>query len=104
MDDLYCERLKRLREEKGFTQYQITEVLGLSEFYCSRIENNHKNPSLSLHAEICKILDVPSDYFFYENKKRMFLNEAQVKYLSLLSRDKLESILDVLQILYERRR
>ena len=104
MDDLYCRRLKELREEKGFTQSKITEMLELSEFYCSRIENNHKNPSLSLHAEICKVLDVPSDYFFYENKGKMFLNNSQVKYLNSLSIDKLESILEILQILYERKR
>ncbi len=53
----YNEKLKKAREEAGYTQKQIEELLGISQPMLSRIEKGIREPSIE---NLCKLID------FYE--------------------------------------
>jgi putative transcriptional regulator len=57
--------VKKIREEKGYTQQQVAEFLGISVNYLRKIEGGKRNPSLKLAVRIAKLLDCTlNDLFF----------------------------------------
>jgi transcriptional regulator with XRE-family HTH domain len=69
-------RLKQVRKEKGFTNYEhIAYELGMSRSAYWRLENG-ENFSLKTLVKVCKLLGVTFEEFFQEvkfpkiNKKR----------------------------------
>ena len=66
MNELYVTRLSTFRKAHKLTQQSFSEKISISSEHFSKIESMCKNPSLSLHIEICKQLNVPSDCFFSE--------------------------------------
>ena len=58
------ENIKRLRLEKGITQEQLSEKLGISQKHLSIIETGTQFASASLIERICEELEVsPADLF-----------------------------------------
>ena len=55
------ERIRKLRQEKGFTQEKIAEELEVSIAYMSRIERGVTEISLKRLAQISEILDISID-------------------------------------------
>ena len=55
-------RLKELREEKGLTQKQLAEQLGLNSVTYLRYEKSQREPSLSILADIANYFNVSVDY------------------------------------------
>lgn len=68
--------IKELREEKGFTQKHIAEVVGVSQMAMYRIEKNETKVDANLLFEISKALDVDIKYFF-KNKLTHSVNNHQ---------------------------
>ncbi len=56
------QRLKELREEKGLTQNQLAEKLGINSVTYLHYEKEQREPPLSLLAEIAKFYGVTVDY------------------------------------------
>jgi transcriptional regulator with XRE-family HTH domain len=50
--------IRMMRKEKGMTQEQLAEMLGVSQRSVSRWENGKTMPDLSLYEPLCKALDV----------------------------------------------
>jgi transcriptional regulator with XRE-family HTH domain len=50
--------LQRLRKEKGLTQEQLAEKLGISLTYMGYFEIGHRVPNLKMMVKIADILDV----------------------------------------------
>jgi transcriptional regulator with XRE-family HTH domain len=40
--------LKRLREERGLTQQQLADAVGLQRSYVAMLETGHRNPTLGM--------------------------------------------------------
>jgi transcriptional regulator with XRE-family HTH domain len=59
------ERLKDLREEKGFTQGEIEKRTGLLRCYISRVENGHTVPAVPTLEKMARALEVPMYRLFY---------------------------------------
>ena len=55
-------RLKELREEKGLTQKQLAEQLGLNSVTYLRYEKSQREPALSVVADIAEYFNVSVDY------------------------------------------
>ncbi len=53
--------LRRIRKEKGFTQADIAEAVGISCPYLSNIENGKVNATISTVARLAKVLKVSVD-------------------------------------------
>ena len=52
------ENLRRIRKEKGMTQEDICDALGLDRGYISSIENGKRNPTLSTLKKLADALKV----------------------------------------------
>jgi transcriptional regulator with XRE-family HTH domain len=59
------ERLRKLREEKGFTQGEIEKRTGLLRCYISRVENGHTVPAVPTLEKMARALEVPMYRLFY---------------------------------------
>lgn len=58
------ENLKRVREEKGITQADLAEMVGLSQAFVSRIEAGRANPTLDKIRAIATALQTePAELF-----------------------------------------
>ena len=58
------ERIRELREAKDLTQREIANRIGIDDYYISRLENNHVNPTLATMQKIASALDVELRDFF----------------------------------------
>ena len=56
--EIIGERLKKARQERGFSQVYLSEILDVSEVYLSRIEKGRAKISLTRLVQFCEILDV----------------------------------------------
>ena len=52
------ENIKRIRKEKGLTQKQLAEMLGVTQQMIGTYENNKRTPKLDTALKIAKALDV----------------------------------------------
>ena len=55
-------KLKELRLEKGLTQKQVAEQLGISSTCYSGYEQGYREPDLKTLIKICRFFDISSDY------------------------------------------
>ena len=55
-------RIKELREEKGLSQKQLAEVIGLNYRTISHYENGRAEPSLETIERLCNCFDVSAGY------------------------------------------
>lgn len=62
MEIILGKRLKELREEKGLTQKQLADLLGLNSVTYLHYEKAQREPPLSLLAEMAKFFNVSVDY------------------------------------------
>lgn len=56
------ERIKKARRNKGLTQEKLSNKMGVSIAFFSRIERGSSQLSLKRLSEICNILDVSEGY------------------------------------------
>lgn len=56
------QRLKELREEKGYTQKQLADKFGINSVTYLHYEKEQREPPLSLIADIAKFYGVSVDY------------------------------------------
>ena len=57
-------RLKKLRKEKGLTQGQLGEMLGVGKSAICCYEKELRNPSLESIMDMVNIFAVSTDYLF----------------------------------------
>lgn len=57
-------RIKNLIRERGFTQKQFAEKIGLSQGFISELSSNKKSPNLETLELICNALDISLSDFF----------------------------------------
>src|SRR5580658_4758855 len=66
--------IKNIRKHKGFSQGEFAIICGITQTYLSQIENNLKDPNLSVLKTIAEKLSVPLPILFF-----LSLNEADVQ-------------------------
>jgi transcriptional regulator with XRE-family HTH domain len=62
------ERIRQIREQKGFSQGDIEKASGLLRCYISRVEHGHTIPSLDTLERFAAALDVPLHRLFYSGE------------------------------------
>lgn len=62
--DKFSTDLKKYRMEKGLTQDELAQRVGIRRETILRLENAKYNPSLLLAMKISKVLDVPIEKLF----------------------------------------
>jgi len=63
---LIGERIRQLREAKGFSQGDMEKASGLLRCYISRVEHGHTVPALETLERIAAALNVPLYQLFYQ--------------------------------------
>ena len=59
--------LKKAREEKGWTQAYVGELVGRTDRTIMSIENKGQHPSFNLFFKLVTHFDISVDQFFYKN-------------------------------------
>ena len=62
-------RVKELRDARGWTQQQLAELVGVSRQSINSIERNRYVPSLELALLFARIFDVATDEIFKLEKE-----------------------------------
>jgi transcriptional regulator with XRE-family HTH domain len=63
------DRLRIMREEKGFSQGEIEKRTGLLRCYVSRVENGHTIPSIETLEKLARALEIPLYQLFYDGEE-----------------------------------
>jgi transcriptional regulator with XRE-family HTH domain len=63
------DRIRALREQRGFSQGQIEKRTGLLRCYISRVENGHTVPSIDTVEKLARALDVPLYQIFWDGEE-----------------------------------
>ena len=58
-------KVRQLRKEKGLTQEQLAEIIGVSRQTINAIEKEKFDPSLDLAFKMARIFGTPIESFFY---------------------------------------
>lgn len=61
-------KIKELRTEKGVTQIEISNFLGITNDYFSMIERGERSPGFKLSKKIADYFDATIDEIFFSNK------------------------------------
>jgi len=56
------ERLRILRIEKGLSQKEVAESIGVTTSAYSNYEQGIREPSIEIIISLCKFFDISSDY------------------------------------------
>ena len=89
------ERIKQLRKDKGWTQGQLAEQLGVTDKAVSKWEVGEANPDISLLVKMAQLFGVTVDYLLtgvapekeviIKSPKEMLLETDDVSYLEKIS-------------------
>ena len=63
-------RVKELRDERGWTQQQLAEATGVSRQSINSIERERYVPSLELALTFARVFRLPTDEIFSLEKKK----------------------------------
>jgi len=100
---IIAERIKNLRKEKGLTQEQLAQILGLNaKSSIANYESGANSPSDDIKNKMCEIFNCTMDYligkshfkFFSDNDIQKLINNYKhenapdIKYEELTSKDK----------------
>lgn len=61
-------KIKRRRQEKGWTQEQLGQIVDRTDRAIMYIENRGTHPSFNVFYKIVTLLDISVDQFFYPEK------------------------------------
>ena len=67
------EKIKKLREERGYSLPEMAQKTGFSSALLSQIENHMISPPLGTLIKIGQALDVPIGYFFEDKSEAPFV-------------------------------
>ena len=73
--------IKTAHKEKGLTQMELSEELGITPRYLQAIENENRTPSYDLFFRILSYLDIPLDNIFHTSESNTTPEQAQLLYL-----------------------
>lgn len=96
-EELFYERLSRLRTQKGVSARDMSLSLGQSESYINKIENKKALPSMRGFFYICEYLNVhPKDFFDDETGSPVKMN-GLVAELKKLNDGQLEHLFAIIK-------
>ena len=85
-------RIRKTREEKGYTREKFAEKLDVSVSYLAELERGRTGISVKMLLKVCNVLGLSADYVLFgeertEDKKRLdSINRIDEEYLPLLDK------------------
>ena len=65
----FGEKLRQVRENKGYTLKVVAQKAGVSESLVSQIERNHVSPAIDTLLALADVLDINLEFLFEEYRK-----------------------------------
>ena len=65
----FGEKLRQVREKKGYTLKVVAQKAGVSESLVSQIERNHVSPAIDTLLALADVLDINLEFLFEEYRK-----------------------------------
>ena len=78
------EKFKKYRKEKGLTQFQLAELVGLNEKQISRIEAGQNYPTYTTFAKLIEILEININNF--STNQEIKINKNQEELIKLIKK------------------
>jgi len=63
-DSLLAQRIKQLRRERGITQEELSDLLGMNTSYITQVEAKQQGLSLPMVYRLAKVFHLPLKEFF----------------------------------------
>lgn len=85
-------RIRKAREEKGYTREKFAEKLDVSVSYLAELERGRTGISVKMLIKVCNVLGLSADYVLFgeertEDKKRVdAINRIDAQYIPLLDK------------------
>ena len=85
-------RIRKAREERGYTREKFAEKLDVSVSYLAELERGRTGISVKMLIKVCNVLGLSSDYVLFgeertEDKKRVdSINRIDAQYIPLLDK------------------
>lgn len=74
---LFGDNLKQLREQRGLTQNDLAEAIGMHATHLSKYERNLASPSVEVVKKLSEALDVSADLLIYGDAKQKAKDKIQ---------------------------
>lgn len=58
------EKIRSMRKEMGLTQYELSNLVGLSNEYISVFETDRREPSVQIAKSLCDVFGVSLDWLY----------------------------------------
>lgn len=65
----FGEKLRKVREHKGYTLKMVARAAGVSESLVSQIERNHVSPAIDTLLALAEVLDINLEFLFDEYRR-----------------------------------
>ena len=65
----FGEKLRQMREHKGYTLKYVAQQAGVSESLVSQIERNHVSPAIDTLLALADVLDISLEFLFEEYRR-----------------------------------
>lgn len=95
--------IKNYRKEKGYTQFEMAEKIGVSEFYISALETGSRKPGRETLIKLSNEMDMPIEKLL-ELKTEQSLKLASddlYKKISSLPKDKQKQIINIMDFIID---
>lgn len=97
----FGKRLKYFREMRGMTQAALAEQINKSTHHITQMKRGLSLPSLPIFFDLCRVLEVPADYFAIDEDIIFAQNTIQsfAQRLDGYSPEELKNMAEILQII-----
>ncbi len=72
-------RIKDLREDRDFTQTDISKMLNISQVVYSYYELNRRSIPLEILCKLSDFYNVSVDYLLYRTNDRVFIKDSKIE-------------------------
>lgn len=87
---LVGKRIKDMRQEKGMSQQELGDLIGVTKVSICGYENGTRTPSLETFGDLADIFETTTDYLL--GREVSVVNEEGNEYIGSISKDDIEII------------
>ena len=95
----FKERLRKIREDKGYTQDDLSRLSGIKKSNISKYENGIHEPTVSILCRLADALDVSIDYLTARDAK--VISEKEENYNVIMSEEEIKLIITLRKIKFK---
>lgn len=96
------ERIQKLMKERGWTEYKLAQMSGLSQSTISNLFRRNNAPTMSTLEAVCKAFEISMSQFFAEDGEDSRMSEEQELLFakwSTLTPERRKTVLELLDYL-----